>query len=124
MNDNKFRAWIKSEKKYIYLIGFVADPEDSIIRIWWSQGLRTFNKSYPIDNIILEQFTGSKDRYEGDVVKSGMTGAIYQIYWNDEYSGWHKKCINAEKKDIPIYQDDSSSSVISNIHEQLNKERV
>ena len=68
------------------------------------------------------QYTGLKDnngveKYSGDIERSGMTGAEYEIYWNNEYSGWYKKCLNADKKDIPIYQDSSSSRIIGNIHE-------
>jgi uncharacterized phage protein (TIGR01671 family) len=72
MKKNKFRAWIKSCKKYVYINGFVYGNTD--IRIWWQESSDHFyNQSFNPKEIELEQYTGMEDSkgtdiYKGDVV--------------------------------------------------------
>lgn len=75
---------------------------------------------------IFYQFTGLKDEngkevYESDIVKSGMTGAIYEIR-NGEYStkdshgiGFWKKGLNGIG-DRNILSDNDSIRIIGDIH--------
>ena len=66
MREIKFRAWDKKNKVLIYLIGFCCNIYSyTIIRLWWTYNKNSqqlFNESFPIDQIILEQYTGLKDK--------------------------------------------------------------
>ena len=107
MRDLKFRAW---------------DGEDMIYpnhRITGNISNGDLLQKWPAT---IMQYTGLKDKndkviYEGDIVRSGMTGAEYLIFWHDENCSFRKQCVNANKSDIDIWQDASSQNIIGNIYE-------
>ena len=75
------------------------------------------------------QFTGLKDSlgndiYEGDLL-SRNTGLTYQVYWNNNESGFNMKNTSWADDDCPMnfYNVEERFEVIGNIHDnpELNK---
>lgn len=90
----KFRVWDKRDKRHFYLLGLIKDGSE--IRIWWKLSDEVvMNKSFNESFIVIEQYTGLKDIYEHDIVKSfhyenmGEKHYIYHVVvWNHKYSCW------------------------------------
>lgn len=106
-DDSRFN-W---HKRYVWLSSMISRSANDISGF-----------DYLGEVVAFRQYTGLKDRngveiYDGDIVISGMTGAIYLIFWSEELFGWYKKPVNTDSNNRPIYQDESSSRVIGNIYQ-------
>ena len=133
MKDLKLRAWDKESKIYIYLIGFIDDTYTNTFRIWWRDKENiVLNSSFPRDRIILELYTGLKDKngkeiYEGDILSSQNDSPGYDICDYKDYENlivkWNNKhfCFDG----MPDIDENSVYNlkfieVIGNIHEYQN----
>jgi len=117
MNDrNKFRVWQVKRKLYTNERNMAIDMNGDLYDC--KHGLSPVS----MDTHVVEWCACRKDNrgdliFAGDIVRSGMTGAVYAICWSDENSAWYKQMINANVNDRPIFQDSTSQRIIGNIHE-------
>src|SRR5574344_1190946 len=127
MRMNKYRAWVKSEKRYI------VDVQDFIPLIVTNKGVMKlqpqFEKNYyeilPLDWFIIEQSTGLHDKngveiYEGDVVSFGNIGfgnrkVFAEVKMND---GCFDVVNDVFRDYLKCYVANKSVEVIGNIHER------
>lgn len=116
MREIKFRAW-DIEEKYMFPIDTISFPVGGIsvygpgVGGGWSK----VNGDHHKETIILEQFTGLRDKngkeiYEGDIISGASNLGIGIVTWN--YNSW--VLIN-HFLDADAMLDDGE--VIGNIHE-------
>lgn len=77
MPENKFRAWDIKNKKYIETIGFYVHRDSIILWFMDDENLPNY-KNYHIKGLILEQYTGLKDKNDID----DYVGNIWEVEFN------------------------------------------
>ena len=113
----KFRAWDKKRKEFFEIL-HICQNESGIFAVLGSHDGKS-DTPYFIDDIILMQFTGLKDKngkeiYFDDLVKA-PSGGIFQVIWHEEEMRIALKQDNVIYNfNVPLYE------VIGNIWENKN----
>ena len=123
MKELKFRSWLKNYNCYADVLGF----EQGRLFVQFQSGERSQHRLYvPIEDCILEQYTGLKDKNCKEVYEGDILGGI----WEGGFISWCDKCKQLQYHIIDscmacsgdahwyeLAEDDGELEVIGNIHE-------
>ena len=125
MREIKFRGVDIANEEWIY--GSLVKVGDNYHIV--GTGETEAHEYNRVDEDTVGQFTGLHDKlgnevYEGDLL-SRNTGLTYQVYWNNNESGFNMKNTSWADDDCPMnfYNVEERFEVIGNIHDnpELNK---
>lgn len=111
----KFRAWFEERKRFL-------DTDEWYMGALGSKYLSYAVKPYNKNDIIVEQYTGLRDKngkeiYEGDIMR--YDAIDYKVLWADYYAGFETKRLNSpwNNAGLTLHFLASVGRVIGNIHE-------
>ena len=121
MRDLKFRAWIKNYNCYADVLGFEQDR----LFVQFQSGERAQHRLYvPIEDCVLEQYTGLKDKngemvYDGDIVLDRYDGDdAFIVEWDKDTASFiltdTEHILNVS---FDNFYPDKDLEIIGNIHE-------
>lgn len=129
MRELKFRAWIKNYNHYADVLGF----EQGRLFVQFQSGERAQHRLYvSIEDCILEQYTGLKDKNGKDIYEGDILGGIYEhgyISYCDECKQFQfidadmgcMRCLgDVSWRDMVESEREGDLDIIGNIHENAD----
>ena len=116
----RFRAWVEHQGGYINgfnMIGFSTGQGAP------SPKLQRYSDEWQIEDVILEQFTGLKDKNGKDAYKSDLIDCgdvIWEVVWDDDSACWSVKSHTKTKCTIGTMFFSNivtGGEIIGNVHE-------
>ena len=128
MREIKFRVWDEDEKEYMKVDYLTIDNDGTFSVITSTEEKEPEYTSSEYYNIILEQYTGLKDKdgkeiYEGDIIELDAnrisTKGVYVVVWKSKKCGFGLKCVenNYRSNDKGMHSG-KQMKIIGNIHDK------